>query len=334
MKSSPSPMHAIARLVRKALLPCAVAGAGAAALAQGTYPNKPIQVIVPLQAGSAADVATRVVLGKVSENMKATFVIENQAGVSGLLGAEKVARAAPDGYTLGGITDSVLNYAVNLAAKVNFDPLGDFQPVSQMANIAWVLVVHQGHAAKSVPDLLAQAKAQPKALNYASAGNGSPHHVSMELFSAANKVQLTHVPYKGATQATTDVAGGQVPVMFSALSVALPLLNDGRLRALAQPNDKRSALLPNVPTFAEAGVPSFIFSTWLGLYAPKGTPAPVVERLNAEVAKAVADPAVRTRLLALGLEPLGSTPAQLGEMTQAGHARVGKAIRDAGIKAE
>jgi tripartite-type tricarboxylate transporter receptor subunit TctC len=194
--------------------------------------------------------------------------------------------------------------------------------------------VHQGHAAKSVPDLLAQAKAQPKALNYASAGNGSPHHVSMELFSAANKVQLTHVPYKGATQATTDVAGGQVPVMFSALSVALPLLNDGRLRALAQPNDKRSALLPNVPTFAEAGVPSFIFSTWLGLYAPKGTPAPVVERLNAEVAKAVADPAVRTRLLALGLEPLGSTPAQLGEMTQAGHARVGKAIRDAGIKAE
>jgi tripartite-type tricarboxylate transporter receptor subunit TctC len=312
----------------------AIAAAGTGALAQGAYPSKPIQVIVPLQSGSAADVATRVVLAKVGENMKASFVIENQPGAAGLLGAERVVRAAPDGYTLGGITDSVLNYAVNLQAKVNFDPIGDFQPVSQMANISWVLVANAAYPARTLPELIAQAKAQPKRIDYATGGIGSPHHIAMELFSAANAVQLTHVPYKGATQATTDVAGGQVPVMFSAVSVALPLITDGKLRALAQPNDKRSGLLPNVPTFAEAGAPAFQFSTWLGLYAPKGTPAAIVDRLNAEVAKAVADPGVRERLLGLGLEPVGSTPAQLGELTKNGHARVGKAIRDAGIKAE
>ncbi|MDO9438066.1 tripartite tricarboxylate transporter substrate binding protein [Hydrogenophaga sp.] len=304
-----------------------------AALAQATWPNKPIQVIVPLQAGSAADVGTRVVLGKVGENMGASFAIENQPGASGLVGADRIARAAPDGYMLGGITDSVLNYAVNLAAKTSFDPLNDFEPVGRMANIAWVLVANN-NAAKTAPELVAQAQAQPRKLDYASGGNGSPHHIAMELFSAANKVQLTHVPYKGATQATVDVAGGQVPVMFSAVSVALPLIKDGKLRALAQPADRRSSLMPDVPTFTEAGMPAFNFSTWLGLYAPKGTPKPIIDRLNSEVARALADPGVRERLLGLGLDPSPSTPAQLGELTRTGHARIGKVIRDAGIKAE
>jgi tripartite-type tricarboxylate transporter receptor subunit TctC len=181
---------------------------------------------------------------------------------------------------------------------------------------------------------VSQAHAQPRKIDYASGGPGSPHHIAMELFSSANKVQLTHVPYKGATQATLDVAGGQVPVMFSAISVALPLIKDGKLRPLAQPAETRSSLLPNVPTFAEAGAPAFNFSTWLGLYAPKGTPKAIVDRLNAEVARAVADPGVRERLLGLGLDPVASTPAQLGEITRTGHARVGKAIRDAGIKPE
>lgn len=321
--------------LRRAILsaPLLAMLAAPAAWAQVGYPNKPIQVIVPLQAGSAADVGTRVVLGKVGENMGASFAIENQPGASGLVGADRIARAAPDGYTLGGITDSVLNYAVNLAARTSFDPLNDFEPVSRMANIAWVLVANN-NAAKTVNELVAQAQAQPRKLDYASAGNGSPHHIAMELFSAANKVQLTHVPYKGATQATTDVAGGQVPVMFSAVSVALPLIKDGKLRALAQPADRRSSLLPDVPTFTEVGLPSFNFSTGLGLYAPKGTPKPVIDRLNAEVARALTDPGVRERLMGLGLDPLGSTPAQLGELTRGGHARIGKVIRDAGIKAE
>ncbi|WP_051237450.1 Bug family tripartite tricarboxylate transporter substrate binding protein [Ottowia thiooxydans] len=310
-----------------------VLAAPVAVQAQASYPSKPIQVIVPLQAGSAADVGTRVVLAKVGENMGASFAVENQPGASGLVGADRIARAAPDGYVLGGITDSVLNYAVNLAAKTSFDPLNDFEPVSRMANIAWVLVANN-NAAKNVTELVAQARAQPRKLDYASGGNGSPHHVAMELFSSANKLQLTHVPYKGATQATVDVAGGQVPLMFSAISVALPLIKDGKLRPLAQPAERRSSLLPDVPTFTEAGMPAFNFSTWLGLYAPKGTPKAIVDRLNAEVARALADPGVRDRLLGLGLDPVASTPAQLGELTRTGHARIGKAIRDAGIKAE
>ncbi len=326
-------MHIPFTRARRTLLAAALLAASGAALAQAAYPAKPIQVIVPLQAGSAADVGTRVVLGKVGENMGASFAIENQPGASGLVGADRIARAAPDGYVLGGITDSVLNYAVNLAAKTSFDPLNDFEPVSRMANIAWVLVANN-NAFKTPGELVTQAQAQPRKLDYASAGPGSPHHIAMELFSTANKVQMTHVPYKGATQATMDVAGGQVPVMFSAISVALPLIKDGKLRPLAQPAERRSSLLPDVPTFTEAGMPAFNFSTWLGLYAPKGTPQAIVDRLNAEVARALADPAVRDRLLGLGLDPSPSTPAQLGELTRTGHARIGKVIRDAGIKAE
>jgi tripartite-type tricarboxylate transporter receptor subunit TctC len=324
----------LARRGAAALLWAGCTLAGGAALAQGAWPTKPIQVIVPLQVGSAADVATRVVVAKMAENMKQTFIVENQAGVSGLLGAERVARAAPDGYTLGGITDSVLNYAVNLNDKVNFDPLKDFAPVSQMANISWVLVVNSGFPARTMAELLSQARARPGKIDYATGGNGSPHHIAMELFASAAGVSFAHVPYKGATQATTDVAGGQVPMMFSAVSVAQPFIKDGRLRALAQPNEKRSALLPDVPTFAEAGVAAFRFSTWLGLYAPKGTPADIVERLNAEVVKAVADPGVRERLAGIGLDPVASTPAELGTLTREGYARVGQAIRDAGIKSQ
>jgi tripartite-type tricarboxylate transporter receptor subunit TctC len=323
-------------LARRAALSVALFAAliaPGAVLAQVGYPSKPIQVIVPLQAGSAADVGTRVVLGKVGENMGASFAIENQPGASGLVGADRIARAAPDGYMLGGITDSVLNYAVNLAARTSFDPLNDFEPISRMANIAWVLVANND-AMKTLPELVSQAQAQPRKIDYASGGPGSPHHIAMELFSGANKVQLTHVPYKGATQATMDVVGGQVPVMFSAISVALPMIKDGKLRPLAQPAESRSSLLPDVPTFAEAGVPAFNFSTWLGLYAPKGTPRVIIDRLSDEVARAVSDPGVRERLLALGLDPVPSTPAQLGELTRSGHARVAKAIRDAGIKPE
>jgi tripartite-type tricarboxylate transporter receptor subunit TctC len=320
---------------RRGLLLALFAGMGLAApgiaTAQGTYPHRPIQVIVPLQAASAADVGTRIVLAKVSENMGATIAVENVPGASGLVGADRIARAHPDGYVLGGITDSVLNYAVNLAPRVGFDPVNDFQPITRLADIAWVLVA-QANGPTSVHDLIARAKQQPRKIDYASGGVGSPHHIAMELFSIANGVELTHVPYKGATQATADVAGGQVPVMFSAISVALPLIKEGKLRPLAQPAATRSVLLPDVPTFAEAGLPPFEFSTWLGLYAPKGTAREIVERLNAEVRRALQDPAVRDKLLALGLDPQPSTSEQLGEQTRNGYHRIGQVIRDAGIK--
>jgi len=301
--------------------------------AQG-YPEKTITLLVPLQAGSAGDTVLRVVAQKMADNLKQAIVVENQAGVSGLLGAERVSRAAPDGYLIGGISDSVLNFAANLVEKVNFDPVAGFEPISLVANVNWVLVANPALGAKSIGDLLAQARAKPGMLDYASAGTGSPHHIAMEMLIRPQRVTMKHIPYKGASQSLVDVVSGQVPIMFSATSVALPFIKQGKLIALGVPNEKRSPLLPDVPTFAEGGVAGFNFSTWVAMYAPKGTPALIVNRLNAEVRKALEDQSVREKLLSLGLEPASTTPAQLGKMTAEGNAAVKKIIKDAGIKAE
>jgi tripartite-type tricarboxylate transporter receptor subunit TctC len=321
------------KIRRRLLLALATLPLAGAAWAQA-WPAKPIILLVPLQAGSAGDVVLRAVAQRMGEGLKQSVVVENQAGVSGLLGAERVSRAAPDGYLIGGISDSVLNYATQLTDKLNFDPLGGFEPVGLVANIAWVLVANPSLGVKTLPEFIAAARQQPGKIDYASAGNGSPHHISMELLKASSGISLTHIPYKGATQSITDVVGGRVPVAMSAVSVVLPFIKGGKLVALAVPQAQRSPLLPEVPTFAEAGMPNFQFSTWVGMYAPKGTPRAIVERLNAELRKAVGDPALKDHLLALGLEPVASTPEQLGEMTRAGHARVGKLIKDAGIKPE
>jgi tripartite-type tricarboxylate transporter receptor subunit TctC len=303
------------------------------ALAQ-TYPEKPIILLVPLQAGSAGDTVLRVVAQKMSDNMKQAIVIENQAGVSGLLGAERVSRAPPDGYLIGGISDSVLNFAANLVEKVNFDPVNSFEPVTLVANVSWVLVANPALGAKTLGDLMSQARAKPGVIDYASAGNGSPHHIAMEMLTRPQRITMNHIPYKGASQSLIDVVSGQVPVMFSATSVALPFIKQGKLIALGVPAAKRSPLLPDVPTFAEGGVAGFNFATWVAMYAPKGTPAPIVNRLNAEVRKALEDSAVREKLLSLGLEPAPTTPAQLAKMTADGNAAVKKIIKDAGIKVE
>jgi tripartite-type tricarboxylate transporter receptor subunit TctC len=304
-----------------------------AALAQA-YPAKPITVLVPLQAGSAGDVVMRAVAQKMGESMRQSLVVENQAGVAGLLGAEKVSNAAPDGYLIGGISDSVLNYAAQFNDKTKVDALNGFEPVGMVANVSWVLVVHPSLGVRNLKDFLALARQRPGRIDYASAGNGSPHHISMELLKATSHISLTHIPYRGATQSIVDLAGGQVGAAMSAVSVVLPFIKDGRLVALAVPQAQRSALLPEVPTFTEAGLPGFQFSTWVGMYAPKGTPRPIVNQLNTELRKALGDPALRERLLPLGLEPAPSSPDQLREMTRSGHARVGKLIKDIGIKPE
>jgi len=316
------------------LLVLAGAGAGPVSAQSPAYPAKPITLLLPLAAGSAGDVALRVVGQKMAENMKQGVVIENQPGVSGLLGTERVVRAAPDGYVIGGIGDSVLNFAANLAPKVNFNPLTDLEPVALVATIPWTLVVHSGQGPRSLGEFIKHARANPGRVDYASTGNGSASHIGMEMFAAQARISLNHVPYKGATPAVNDVAGGQVPAVFSAVSVVLPFIKSGRLVALGVPLDQRSPLLPDVPTFAEAGIADFHFTTWVALFAPRGTPRPVIDRLNAETAKALADPKVRERLLALGLEPKTASPEQLGKMVASGHARVAAIIRQARIKAD
>jgi len=298
------------------------------------YPEKTITMLVPLQVGSAGDTVLRVVAQKMSDNMKQAIVIENQAGVSGLLGAERVSRSTPDGYLIGGISDSVLNFATNLAEKVNFDPVGGFEPISLVANVSWVLVANPSLGAKTIGDLMTLARAKPGTIDYASAGSGSPHHIAMEMLTRPQRISMKHIPYKGATQSLIDVVSGQVPVMFSATSVALPFIKQGKLVALGVPNEKRSPLLPDVPTFAEGGISNFNFATWVAMFAPKGTAAPIINRLNLEVRKALEDPAVKDKLLSLGLEPAPTTTTQLAKMMSDGNASIRKIIKDAGIKAE
>lgn len=304
------------------------------ASAQQAYPNKPIQVILPLAAGSSGDALLRVVLQQMSDSMGQAITIDNQPGASGLIGAEKVKRSAPDGYTLGGFSDSVLNYAPNLLPSVGFDPVKDFEPITLVSDISWVLVANPSVPARTVSELVALAKSQPGKLDYGSAGNGSPHHIVMEIFKSATGAALTHIPYKGATPATTDVVAGQISLMFSGTSVALPFIKEGKLRALAVMSPQRSPLLPDVPTMQEAGLKDFTFTTWLGLYAPKGTPRPVVDKINAELAKAIKVPRIHERLVSLGFDPASSTPEEQAARTRTGFEKIRKVIQDAKIKVD
>jgi tripartite-type tricarboxylate transporter receptor subunit TctC len=298
-----------------------------------TYPAKPILFLMPLQAGSAVDVMVRIVAQKMSDDMGQQIVVENQPGAAGSIGAERVKRAVPDGYTVGVLNDSILTMIPNIR-RVGYDPVKDFVPVGVVAAITWVMVVNNDLPAKSVSELIALAKSRPGKIDYSSGGNGSPQHVAMEAFKAATGVDLVHIPYKGATQAAIDVMSGRVQAHFSAVSIVQPHIRAGRMRALGVPGAARSPLLPEVPTMAEAGVPDFEWRTWASLMVPVGTAKPVVGRLNAELVKAVNAPDVREKLIAQGLEPIGSSPETLARWTQDGLKRMRDIVQRANIHAE
>ena len=298
-----------------------------------TYPAKPILLVMPLQAGSAVDAMIRIVAQKVSDNMGRAIVVENQPGAAGVIGAERLKKAAPDGYTIGALNDSILTMIPNIR-QVPYDPVRDFVPVSVVAGITWVMVANNDLPAKTVPEFIALAKNRPGRLDYSSGGNGSPQHVAMEAFKAATGTYVVHIPYRGATQAALDVISNQVQVHFSAVSIVLPHIQSGRLRALGVPSANRSPLRPGVPTMAQAGVAGFEWQTWASIVAPMGTPKPIVDRLNAEVVKALGAPEVREKLIAQGLEPIGSPPEQVTQRTQAGLKRMSEIVKRAGIQAE
>jgi len=297
------------------------------------YPSKPILMLMPLQAGSAVDVMIRIVAQKMSENMGQQIVIENQPGAAGSIGAERVKRAPPDGYTVGVLNDSILTMIPNIR-KVAYDPLKDFVPVGVVAAITWVMVVNNDLPAKTVPEFVALAKSRPGKIDYSSGGNGSPQHVAMEAFKAATGIDLVHIPYRGATQAAVEVMSNRVQAHFSAVSIVQPHIKDGRMRALGVPSSARSPLLPAVPTFTEAGVPGFEWRTWASFVVPLGTPNPIVERLNAELVKAIKTPDVRDKLIAQGLEPIGSPPATVTQWTEDGLKRMRDIVQRAKIQAE
>jgi tripartite-type tricarboxylate transporter receptor subunit TctC len=316
------------------LVPALVLLAGSHAIAQTAYPNRPIKMIVPLAAASAVDVAARIVTQKMAENMGQQIVIINQAGASGLIGAEQVARAEPDGYTIGGFNDSVMTMVPNLHAKMPWDILKDFQPVSLVATVEWGLIAANNVDYKSAADLIAAAKAAPGKINYGSGGPGSPQHLAMAMFASQAGVSLTHVPYKGATQAATDVAGGQIPVGFQGLGTVAALVRGGQLKLIGVTTEKRLPQFPDVPTVSESGLPGFFFNSWFAILAPAATPKEIVARLNAEVLKALADPDVRHKLEDLGFTVRGTSAEELGNLTRDQLAKYARVIKEMGIAIE
>jgi tripartite-type tricarboxylate transporter receptor subunit TctC len=319
---------------RRFLLALLAGALAASAHAQSSWPNKPIRMIVPLAAGSAVDNAARIVAQKMTQNLGQSIVIENQPGAAGLIGAGNVAKAAPDGYTLGGFNDSIMTMLPNMNARMPWDILKDFEPVSLVATVEWGLVVNAEAPEKTAADLIAIAKRNPGQLNYGSGGNGSPQHIAMALFASQAGLQMKHVPYKGATQAAMGVAGKEVDAAFQGIATVTSLVKAGKLRLIGVTTTRRLPQFPDVPTVSESGMPGFEFNSWFALMAPAGTPKEIVHRLAAEVQKALADPEVREKLSAQGLTPRGTSPEDLGTAMRAQFAKYGALIRQNNITAE
>ena len=297
------------------------------------YPAKPVQVVLPLQVGSASDIAVRLYAERLGEALRQAIVVENVTGAAGLIGADRLAKSQPDGYTLAALNNSILTILPNIQKdRVKFNPFEDFVPIHGIANIPTLLGVHEGVPVRNVKELLGELR--KREMFYATGGPGSPQHLAGEMFMAMAGVKMAQVPYKGATAAAAGLAAGQVQVMFIAHSLALPFLPSGKVRAIAFAGSKRSAAFPDLPTVAESGVPGFDYSSWIAIFAPKGTPPAVVAKLRAESAKVVAIPALRERLEKSGLE-LWPTPAdELVNVVREDHARWVKVVREANIKAE
>jgi tripartite-type tricarboxylate transporter receptor subunit TctC len=286
------------------------------------YPSKPIKIIVPFVTGGLSDYLGRVVGDALKESLGATVVIENRPGAGGNIGAEQVARSAPDGYTL--LMGTVGTHAINLAlytqngGKLAFDPVRDFVPITLVAAVPNVMVVNAKLPVNSVAEFIAYAKARPGELNMASSGNGTSIHLAGELFKTVTGVYMVHFPYRGSAPALTDLIAGNMTVMFDNLPSALPHVRSGRLKALAVTSRTRSPALPNVPTIEEAaGLKGFDATSWFGLFAPAGTPRAVVDKVQADVARALALPEVRERFVSQGAEPGGGTPEQFAGFIRA-----------------
>jgi tripartite-type tricarboxylate transporter receptor subunit TctC len=299
--------------------------------AQVAYPNRTIQTIMPLQAGSGVDILMRPIAQRMGENLGQAVTIENLPGGAGLIGATKVAQSSSDGYVLGAFNDSILTMLPNLYKKIDYDPVQSFIPISEVAAITFVLVANPSFPGNTAADLVRIAKEKPGKIDYASGGNGSPQHIGMEIFRQYTGAPIVHIPYRGAAAAVTDVMAGQVPVMISALSVVLPHIRAGKLKALGVASKTRSPLLPNTPTINES-VKGYEFSTWGALLAPKGTSPAVIEKLNESLATALKDQKLREQLIQQGFEfvPLG--PDHLKEMIAQGLVKMKKVIKDGGIQ--
>ena len=317
---------------RFALLAAALCAAALPALSQG-YPNKPVKIVVPFPAGGPTDVVTRSLADKLGAALGQAVVVENKPGAGGSIGADFVAKSPADGYTLVMATSSTHSIGPYLA-KLPYDPEKDFAPIVWVGNATNILVVNAQLPANNVPELVALARKDPGKLNYATSGIGTVVHLTSELFASTAGIKLTHVPYKGVQQSIPDLISGQVTILFDNIMTAQPHIKAGKVKALGISSPKRSPLVPDVPTVAEQGLPGFESVTWFGLLGPAGTPKAVVDRVNAELNKALQSPEVLARFVQLGFEPAGGSAAEFAATIQRDARKWSKVIKDAGVKPE
>src|SRR5215470_3069100 len=311
------------------LLASLVPGAG---LAQD-YPDKPIRIVVPFAPGGSTDVLARLVGQKLGERWGQPVLVENRPGAGGNIGAEQIAKSAPDGYSLllGGVPHAI---SASLYSKLPYDLARDLAAVAEIASFPSAIVLHPSLPAHSVKELIALARSRPGQLSFGSAGVGSPNHLALELFDTMAGVSMTHVPYKGSGQLIGDLLAGQVQLASMGTPVALPHIQSGKLRAIAVTGATRSSLLPDVPTVSEAGLPGFEVTSWYGVFGPAGLPAHIVAKLNSEIGTAVTTPGVKERLAALGAEPSVKSPDEFGRYVRQEIAKWAKVVKDSGAKAE
>ena len=312
-------MKFIARLCQG--LVCTSLALGAAiAMAQAAYPNKPVRLLVPFPAGGATDIFARVLSQKMGEKLGTTVIVENRPGAGGAIGSDLAAKSPADGYTLLLATSSTHSIGPALNPRLPYDTVRDFTPISHVGNAPSIMLVPNSSPAKTLKEWIDYAKKNPGKLNYASSGNGTIVQLTAELFKSQAGLFLVHIPYKGTALAIPDLVSGKVDVLFDSLPTGLPHVRDGRLRALAVTSAKRTSMAPELPAVAEV-LPGYESNTWFGLYGPKALPADIVARVNTAVNQSLADAEVKDKLARLGIEPVGSTPAQLAQMVAADAAK-------------
>jgi tripartite-type tricarboxylate transporter receptor subunit TctC len=302
--------------------------------AQTTYPNRPIRVIVPFAAGGPTDAATRIVAPRFSEFLGQQIIIENRGGAGGATGTELVAKSTPDGYTLVHGSIGGLAVSTTLNPKLGYNTLRDLAPISQTVNVAYIVTLHPSVPAKSIKELIALAKARPGKLNYGTGGAGTGPHLAGELLNMMAGVSIVHVPYKGTGPALTALLSGEVDITFDNLLIVLPQIKAGRVRPIAATGEKRSKLMPELPTMAESGLPGFSASGWYGLLAPAATPKEIVVKLNADFTRALRSPDVNERLNSMAAEPAPSTPEQFAAFIRSETDKWAKVVKATNMKAE
>lgn len=319
-------------MLQKIIIAAVAALTVIAPAAAQNYPNRPVRFIVPFAPGGNTDVQGRLIAQKLTEAWNQQVVVDNRAGAGGTVGVEMLSKAPADGYTIALASFGNILVGPSLFPKLGYDPLKDLAPVVLVSQPPGLLVVNPGLPVKSVSELIAYAKANPGKLNYGSAGNGTWNHLFAEHFKALTGIQMTHIPYKGANPAVTDVMGGQIQLSFAPFPAALPQIKSGRLRVLGVTSAQRSPVLPEVPTVAESGLPGYSAATWFAVLAPAHTPAAVIAKLNKDINAVLARPEVRAAFAADGTEPAGGTPEQLRESMRTGIKQWGELVRNLGVK--